>query len=938
MNYKKLFVYAPTQAIFEVALRNEVADKDAIAFIDNPREIWAQGIYYPCPYSKEELDDLFQNNKEEFEKIIEKLKGNVSEDYNTLEKIENKIEGLSIVEVPAADTTILKSYELHNANDEKRGVTINIPKDQTIKDIKLSTVDASLTEDGIIVDGTGGTALCISYVLANGTYKLVVIDYSKFIEEREFGDGLEVINHTVYVRLDPSSESYLVVDENGIKIVGIDNKFSELGKTITDLNADVNNKFETVNNTLENLDSRVSTNEQDITNIYNKIDDLVGDESVQDQIKTALEDYLPLSGGTMTGNITFGSESTPGTNGHEYVDLGLPSGNLWAKCNIGASSEEEAGLYFQWGDTQGYTAEQVGSEEGQKAFSWTDYKFSIDGSDSNLSKYNASDSKTVLDSEDDAAHVNMGGNWRMPTLEEYKELLFNTDIYLVPTEGEEIQGTVQEQSGSITINWASQAEGTLKGVKFYKKGDKQTYMFVPASGNAGDGFVQDVGESGYLWPSSLYSSGVQGAWYFSFNAGIGLIVIGNRSYGASMRGVCPKSDSEDYTGGIIISGKSDTDLVNAAGGTTTIDSIREGLATEDELNQGLQKYLPLTGGNMDGNIVFDNNAHLDFIVPANPNDPGVAVGTPIDSSTPIVDSSVANDDKFSIRLGGQEDVGYVILATEGDATEPIYIAQVGYPDDSGQAKIVKLITLMDGNGNQIFNNVTANGFVINGKSTQDLINAGGSTISIDELKSQMQVPDGNDYVTWVAWSTLSKIITSISQNAKYTTNSISISHTYKERGSANNQYGSDTSLDTIINAATSTTAGVLTADDYKKLVNISLGADDLISRIQMGSSDTDSAVIYTEVSTDGEGRTHTKLVLGTQSKTDESTTGFLVIEDNVVKTLNPNTSQLDRVANISEVNSKQDILVSGTNIKTINGQSLLGSGDLQIGVNIITIE
>lgn len=346
-------------------------------------------------------------------------------------------------------------------------------------------------------------------------------------------------------------------------------------------------RMSTAETDIDNLEGRMDIAESDIDTIQSDLSELTGDGegSVQDQIKTALEDYLPLSGGTMTGNITFGSESTPGTNGHEYIDLGLPSGNLWAKCNIGASSEEEAGLYFQWGDTQGYTAEQVGREEGQKAFSWTDYKFSIDGSSSNFSKYNASDSKTVLGPEDDAAHVNMGGNWRMPTFEEYMELCLNTDIYLVPTEGEEIQGTAQEQSGSITINWASQAGGTLKGVKFYKKGDKQTYMFVPASGDAGDGSVLYVGENGLLLASSLYSSDVQSAWNFGFNAGSGGIDGGGRCYGVPVRGVCPKSDSEDYIGGIIISGKSDTDLVNAVGGTTTIDSIREGLATEDALNE-----------------------------------------------------------------------------------------------------------------------------------------------------------------------------------------------------------------------------------------------------------------------------------------------------------------------------------------------------------------
>ena len=217
--------------------------------------------------------------------------------------------------------------------------------------------------------------------------------------------------------------------------------------------------------------------------------------------------------------------------------MGLPSRLKWAKCNIGATNEEETGLYFQWGDTQGYTAEQVGDGEGLKAFSWADYKFSIDGSSSNFSKYNASDSKKVLDTEDDAAHVNMGGNWRMPTFEEYKELCLNTDIYLVPTEGEEIQGTAQEQSGSVIINWASQTEGTLKGVKFYKKDDKQTYMFVPASGVALDGAVRYVGEDGGLWTSSLNCSDVQYAWSFGFDAYHGGVGSEHRYDGVPVRGV-----------------------------------------------------------------------------------------------------------------------------------------------------------------------------------------------------------------------------------------------------------------------------------------------------------------------------------------------------------------------------------------------------------------
>ena len=221
-----------------------------------------------------------------------------------------------------------------------------------------------------------------------------------------------------------------------------------------------------------------------------------------------------------------------GANVNAYVDLGLPSQLKWAKWNIGAKSEEEPGLYFQWGDTQGYTAEQVGDGEGLKAFSYADYKW---GSPSNFSRYNASDKKTVLDPEDDAAHVIMGGNWRMPTLKDYKELFSNTDIYLVPTEGEEIQVTPQEHGEGVMINWASQLNGSLKGIKFYKQNNKQTYMFVPFAGYADRGSVRK--SVGYVWASSLDSSNVQTAWSFGFGQLSGILGSINRNNGLPVRGV-----------------------------------------------------------------------------------------------------------------------------------------------------------------------------------------------------------------------------------------------------------------------------------------------------------------------------------------------------------------------------------------------------------------
>ena len=227
-----------------------------------------------------------------------------------------------------------------------------------------------------------------------------------------------------------------------------------------------------------------------------------------------------------------------GATPYNTIDLNLPSGLLWADRNIGASTPEDAGLYFQWGDTQGYTAEQVGEGEGLKPFGWGDYKFSIDGSSSNLSKYNRTDGKTVLDPEDDAAHAIMGGNWRMPTEDDFIELCMNTDIYLVPETGEEIKGNITEHgSYPIYFVWERRSSNN-KGVKFYKKDDRGTYLFVPVAGIADHGSLITVGRGGYFWTSSCRNAnGVHYAWAFNLGSGNGNINFSSRCNGDTARGV-----------------------------------------------------------------------------------------------------------------------------------------------------------------------------------------------------------------------------------------------------------------------------------------------------------------------------------------------------------------------------------------------------------------
>ncbi len=159
----------------------------------------------------------------------------------------------------------------------------------------------------------------------------------------------------------------------------------------------------------------------------------------------------------------------------EYVDLGLPSGTLWAKCNIGASRPEEAGYYFAWGEVT------------QKAsYTWENYKF---GTSHALSKYCSQsadgtvDGKTLLEAEDDAATVSWGSDWCMPTTQQMNEL-FN-DAY-----------TTHEWTKFNGIN----------GMKITSKTHPDRFIFLPAGGYKRDSETKDVGEYGRYWSSTMKSS------------------------------------------------------------------------------------------------------------------------------------------------------------------------------------------------------------------------------------------------------------------------------------------------------------------------------------------------------------------------------------------------------------------------------------------------
>ena len=183
-------------------------------------------------------------------------------------------------------------------------------------------------------------------------------------------------------------------------------------------------------------------------------------------------------------------------NVHEYVDLGLPSGLKWATCNVGATTPEEYGDYFAWGEVEPKTT-----------YNRDTYKY-YDGS--NFTKYTGSD-KTVLDPEDDAAAVNWGGAWRMPTKAEQDELCNN-----------------------CTWTWTTQ-----NGVNGYKvTGPNGNSIFLPAASCMEEGSLYNAGSGGSYWSSSLDTVSPNNACSVLFSSGNVVCYYDYRSRGRSVRPVC----------------------------------------------------------------------------------------------------------------------------------------------------------------------------------------------------------------------------------------------------------------------------------------------------------------------------------------------------------------------------------------------------------------
>lgn len=190
------------------------------------------------------------------------------------------------------------------------------------------------------------------------------------------------------------------------------------------------------------------------------------------------DNYLKPNVSLCDGNSTVYYNYVEPPITYDYVDLGLSSGTKWATTNVGARKPSDYGLYFQWGDTQGYSKEQVGTGDGQKKFAsdWSDYKWNPSHDGKTFTKYTKLGDK--LDLEDDAAHVYMGGEWHMPSTDQIRELVNET-----------------------TTAWTT--SNGVSGMTFTSTKDTSKSIFIPAAAAALNGQVEYSGLEGDVWSSIL---------------------------------------------------------------------------------------------------------------------------------------------------------------------------------------------------------------------------------------------------------------------------------------------------------------------------------------------------------------------------------------------------------------------------------------------------
>lgn len=209
----------------------------------------------------------------------------------------------------------------------------------------------------------------------------------------------------------------------------------------------------------------------------------------------------------VTGNIELIAKFKETTTimDNRAIDLGLPSGIKWASYNVGANKPEEFGCYYAWGET-----------EEKRVFNLGNYKW-YNTSVNSIMKYCTNevygnvDSNLIIDLEDDIAHIEWAGEWRMPTMEELNELLKK-------------------------CVWQRTSVNNVNGYKVI--GPNGNSIFLPSAGYYNENGSYNIANDGYYWSSTLYDSDNNKAGFLGWNSAAAVCYYYNRYFGKTVRAVC----------------------------------------------------------------------------------------------------------------------------------------------------------------------------------------------------------------------------------------------------------------------------------------------------------------------------------------------------------------------------------------------------------------
>ena len=202
-----------------------------------------------------------------------------------------------------------------------------------------------------------------------------------------------------------------------------------------------------------------------------------------------------------SGDVVY--QRLPKTNSHDYVDLGLPSRALWATMNVGASSASDVGYYLAWGSL--WTS---------NVYTWNTYRF---GTEDNLTKYSIEDGLWELQPEDDAAQYYWGGDWHVPSWNQWEELFDYTDHKSMYDQPDVLNG--------------------VNGIIFTNQSDSSKSIFIPFGGYKDNNTIPYPGELNY-WSNEGFDNSAGMTYY---NGDAGFSVEGHYKYlGAPVRGIIGK--------------------------------------------------------------------------------------------------------------------------------------------------------------------------------------------------------------------------------------------------------------------------------------------------------------------------------------------------------------------------------------------------------------